>query len=189
MNEYDGFFSVNLSFLGFLNYVVVSLMVSFLPDECLQQTSRLPNLVCLEICGSVITDGGLHSFNPPPLLEELDLSDCWLLSEDVVLDFCEAQPHIMVWNEKTVSVVNVSPKLMHTQEYGDLVSGERATSFTRELQATKVKARKSPVNSSSKGLSRLSKKSPNKGGQANRGSADLLIKMGMYSYVHLHLTT
>lgn len=161
-------------------------MVFILPDECLQQTSRLPNLVCMAICGSVVTDGGLHSFNPPPLLRELDLSDCWLLSEDAILNFCEAQPHIMVWNENTVNAVNIFPKLMQTQDYGELVSGERATRFTRELQVTKVKARKSPTKSSSKGLLRLSKKSPNKSSQASGGSTDPLIKMGMYSYVQLH---
>lgn len=115
-------------------------------DECLQLSSSLSNLVCLGIGGAVITNDGLLNYKPPPLLQELDLSDCWLLSEDTLLNFCEAYPQIMVWNEQTVSIISAAKPNIHSKECGeDVVSGGLATSFSRDLQQAKLNLRKSPA--------------------------------------------
>jgi len=102
--------------------------------------------VCFGIGGAVITNGGLSNYKPPPLLQELDLSDCWLLSEDTLLNFCEAYPQIMVWNKQTVSIISAVKPNVHTKECGeDVVSGGLATSFSRDLQQAKLNLRKSPA--------------------------------------------
>lgn len=92
----------------------------------------------------MITDDGLLNYKPPPLLQELDLTDCWLLSEDALLNFCEAYPQIMVWNERAVSIMSAA-KPNVPEKGGDVVSGGLATSFSRELQQAKQNLRKSPA--------------------------------------------
>jgi hypothetical protein len=111
-------------------------------DECLHQTSALPNLVVLGLGGAVVTSTGLSTYKPPPHLQELDLTGCWLLPEDAVLHFCEAHPQVMVWHDTTVSVTSGS---FRKKEYGDVVSGGSATGFSRELQLAKVTLRRSPA--------------------------------------------
>lgn len=123
----------------------------------------------------MITNDGLANYKPPPLLQELDLTDCWLLSEDALLKFCEAYPQIMVWNEQTVSIVSAAKPNVHKQEYGDVVSGGFATSFSRELQQAKLNLRKSPAKKiHSKDRMKATKKPVN-------SSAAMLSVLGMYS--------
>lgn len=132
-----------------------------LSDECLQQLSSFPNLVCLGIGGATITADGLLSYKPPSLLEELDLTDCWLLTEPALLDFCEAHPRIMVWNEKTVPVTSSSKPRFNKKEYGDVVNGGLATSSTRQLLQAKLDMRKSSSKLSVKGRMQATKKAFN----------------------------
>lgn len=101
--------------------------------------------MCLGIGGAVITAAGLSRYDPPSHLQELDLTGCWLLPKDALLDFCEAHPQVMVWNEQTVSVTTATKPSVHKKEYGDVVIGGLATSFSRELQQTKLNLRKSPA--------------------------------------------
>ncbi|KAH9537759.1 hypothetical protein CY35_16G069500 [Sphagnum magellanicum] len=115
----------------------------FLSDACLQALSSCPSLLCLGIQGAVVSDTGLQEFSPPCLLQELDLSDCWLLSEDAVLNFCEAYPSIMLWNERNLVNISKLPKIQTpSKEFADVVSGEKATSFTREMQKARIQSRK-----------------------------------------------
>lgn len=124
---------------------LVLLRVPCSSDECLHQSSSLPNLVCFGIGGAVITAAGLSRYEPPSHLQELDLTGCWLLPENALLDFCEAHPQVMVWNEQTVSVTSAAKSSVHKKEYGDVVSAGLATSFSRELQQAKLNLRKSPA--------------------------------------------
>ncbi|EFJ16006.1 hypothetical protein SELMODRAFT_52320, partial [Selaginella moellendorffii] len=65
------------------------LCAEFLTDASLHELSALPNLRSLAFQGTVLTDAGLRSLKPPPPLEELDLTDCWLLTEGCLLQFCD----------------------------------------------------------------------------------------------------
>lgn len=117
--------------------------------------------MCLGIGGATITADGLLSYKPPSLLEELDLTDCWLLTEPALLDFCEAHPRIMVWNEKTVPVTSSSKPRFNKKEYGDVVNGGLATSSTRQLLQAKLDMRKSSSKLSVKGRMQATKKAFN----------------------------
>ncbi|KAF9600364.1 hypothetical protein IFM89_008599 [Coptis chinensis] len=77
----------------------LSLKSDFLTDASLLFLSSLLNLKFLGIRGAVLTNAGLLSFNPPPLLEILDLRDCWLLTEDALLSYCESYSQIEVRHE------------------------------------------------------------------------------------------
>lgn len=82
-----------------------------LTDASLNCVSSLPGLVRLGFCDAVLTNGGLDSFVPPPTLEVLDLRGCWLLTEDVLLAFCQMHPQIEVSHE----LVQVSKRDFHFQ--------------------------------------------------------------------------
>ncbi|KAF8380070.1 hypothetical protein HHK36_027540 [Tetracentron sinense] len=86
-----------LSCLQELNHL--SLRSDFLSDISLYHLSFLSKLKYLGICGAVLTNAGLHLFNPPAILEVLDLRGCWLLTEDAISSFCENHPKIEVRHE------------------------------------------------------------------------------------------
>eukprot|EP01018_Ginkgo_biloba_P000478 Gb_25137 [translate_table: standard] len=86
-----------LSFLKELCHL--SLRSDFLSDISLHTVSSLPKLKFLSIKGAVVTSQGLCSFIPPPLLQILDLRDCWLLAEDGIVEFCQAHPRLELRHE------------------------------------------------------------------------------------------
>ncbi|KAK9094169.1 hypothetical protein Scep_025638 [Stephania cephalantha] len=89
-----------LPLFGMLGLKSLSLKSDFLTDISLHASSSLVNLKFLGIRGAVLTDAGLQTFNPPPMLEILDLRDCWLVTADVLLAFCERHPRIVVKHEQ-----------------------------------------------------------------------------------------
>lgn len=158
-----------------------------LSDECLQQSSSLRNLVCLGIGGAVITNDGLSNYKPPPLLQELDLTDCWLLSKEALLDFCKAYPQIMVWNEKTVGITSAAKSNTLKKDYGDVVNGGIATSFSREQQQALLNQRnKSPAKFISKDRMKVTKKpSSSKSAAMHMHVLDERIKYKKYELLQL----
>ncbi|KAK9145421.1 hypothetical protein Sjap_005324 [Stephania japonica] len=84
---------------GLLGLKSLSLKSDFLSDISLHASSSLLNLKFLGIRGAVLTDAGLQTFNPPPMLEILDLRNCWLVTADGLLSFCERHPKIEVKHE------------------------------------------------------------------------------------------
>jgi hypothetical protein len=136
--------------------------------------------VCLGIGGAVITAAGLSRYEPPSHLQELDLTGCWLLPEDALLDFCEAHPQVMVWSEQTFSVSSAAKVNVHKKEYGDVVSGGLATSFSRELQQAKLNLRKSPAKLYVKDRMKVTKRPVNNSSIGTGIRTPRLTVLGMY---------
>jgi hypothetical protein len=122
-------------------------------------------------------------------LQELDLSDCWLLSEDAVLNFCEAYPSIMLWNERNLVNISKLPKIQTpSKEFADVVSGEKATSFTREMQKARIQSRKGSSGPLKKELPKA-RKTTSTSGTAG-GSSRSVIIVGKYATdVHIWVTS
>lgn len=128
----------------------------------------------------MITNDGLSNYKPPPLLQELDLTDCWLLSKEALLDFCKAYPQIMVWNEKTVGITSAAKSNTLKKEYGDVVNGGIATSFSREQQQALLNQHsKSPAKFLSKDRMKVTKK------PSNSKSAAMHIHVLGMCYLHV----
>lgn len=88
----------------------LSLRSDILTDLSLYHLSSIPNLRSLSIREAVLTDGGLGSFNPQLKLVMLDLRDCWLLTKDALLLFCDRHPQIKVRHELiNISRYNLKP--------------------------------------------------------------------------------
>ncbi|KAI3907053.1 hypothetical protein MKX01_027954 [Papaver californicum] len=109
----------------------------FLTHMSLHSISCLPNLRFLGVRDAVLTNDGLCMFNPPPMLETLDLRGCWLLTEDTISLFCETHPQIILKHEcaQICSAVVFS---------GDHSSPQRSTSKTSPLKLKKSKWFPSP---------------------------------------------
>ncbi|KAF6140860.1 hypothetical protein GIB67_042273 [Kingdonia uniflora] len=84
----------------------LSLKSNFLTDISLATLSSLSGLKFLALRGAVLTNSGLDSFNTPPLLEILDLRDCWLLTEQAISMFCQNHPKIEVRHEQAKNYFN-----------------------------------------------------------------------------------
>ncbi|XP_024543662.1 uncharacterized protein LOC9661924 [Selaginella moellendorffii] len=82
------------------------LCAEFLTDASLHELSALPNLRSLAFQGTVLTDAGLRSLKPPPPLEELDLTDCWLLTEGCLLQFCDYYRSVTVKHDRIAGNLN-----------------------------------------------------------------------------------
>lgn len=92
-----------LTFLKELYHL--SLRSDFLSDISLHTVSSLPKLKYLSIQGAVVTKTGLCSFVPPPLLQVLDLRDCWLLTKEGILEFWKTYPQLQLKHEHIVTIV------------------------------------------------------------------------------------
>ncbi|XP_057967331.1 uncharacterized protein LOC131157301 isoform X2 [Malania oleifera] len=112
----------------------LSLKSVSLTDLSLQHLSSLPKLTNLSLRDAVLTNGGLDSFNPPETLESLDLRGCWLLTEDVVLLFCEKHPQIEVRHEHA--------RIVQSLQNGSRCSFSQASS--KGLQSRQMR-RKAPA--------------------------------------------
>ncbi|KAE9614076.1 putative leucine-rich repeat domain, L domain-containing protein [Lupinus albus] len=77
----------------------LSLRNASLADITFDYLSSIPKLTNLSICDAVLTNSGLHMFKPPETLKVLDLSGCWLITEDAILSFCRIHPQIEVKHE------------------------------------------------------------------------------------------
>lgn len=77
----------------------ISLKSGHLTDASLYHLSSIPKLINLSMRDVVLTNAGIDLFIPPPMLKVLDLSGCWLLTEDVLLSFCQKHPQIEVKHE------------------------------------------------------------------------------------------
>lgn len=77
----------------------ISLKSTSLADISLYYMSSIPKLISLSICDAVLTNYGLDTFKPPATLKILDLTGCWLLTEDAILSFCRVHPQIEVRHE------------------------------------------------------------------------------------------
>lgn len=126
-----------------------------------------------------MSTGGLDVFSAPPCLQELDLSDNCLLSEDSVLNFCESHVDVMVWSEHSVDVKKLQKNRVY-KEYVDVVGGGKATAQAREIQTAKMTARKNPVRHSKRGLSRAGMKIVKNGGSRGSGSSWPAFIAGVY---------
>lgn len=82
----------------------LSLRSDFLSDISLHTVSSLPKLKYLSIQGAVVTKTGLCSFVPPPLLQVLDLRDCWLLTKEGILEFWKTYPQLQLRHEHIVTM-------------------------------------------------------------------------------------
>lgn len=85
---------LGLSYL--LELTHLRLRSNLLSDSSLHFLSSLKKLISLSIEGAMLTDSGVLSFKPPPLLKELSLLDCWLLTQKGIRQFCEAHRGLMV---------------------------------------------------------------------------------------------
>ncbi|CAI0441162.1 unnamed protein product [Linum tenue] len=77
----------------------LSLRSASLTDTALHHLSKLSKLTHLGLQSAVLTDNGVGSFKPPETLKVLDLSDCWLLTEDALVSFCGRHPLLEVKHE------------------------------------------------------------------------------------------
>ncbi|CAH9089657.1 unnamed protein product [Cuscuta epithymum] len=82
-----------------------------LTDACLYHLSKIENLINLAVCDVVLTNAGLYSFSPPSGLEVLDLSGCWLITEDAILSFCQKHPSIEIRHEHARHILPSEYKL------------------------------------------------------------------------------
>ncbi|KAI7725273.1 hypothetical protein M8C21_026071 [Ambrosia artemisiifolia] len=74
----------------------LSLRCSFLTDASLHHLSSIPNLINLSMRDAILTNTGIESFHPPPSLQVLDLTGCWLLTKDALLSFVQRHSNIEV---------------------------------------------------------------------------------------------
>ncbi|KAF7151730.1 hypothetical protein RHSIM_Rhsim02G0242800 [Rhododendron simsii] len=88
-----------LPLTGLQQLTYLSLKSVFLTDTSLYVLQSLPKLTNLSLQDAVLTNAGIDSFNPPETLRTLDLWGCWLLTEDVLLQFCKRHPQIEVRHE------------------------------------------------------------------------------------------
>ncbi|KAL3635691.1 hypothetical protein CASFOL_020238 [Castilleja foliolosa] len=116
------------------NLSYLSLQSASLTDLSLHQFSSSGKLTHLGVRDSVLTDGGIVSFVPPPTLEVLDLRGCWLLTQGVLLHFCNKYPHIELRHE-LVNIDYSSP----------LRANMRRTSQSKHKRQSKSKPYVSPV--------------------------------------------
>ncbi|KAH9309713.1 hypothetical protein KI387_037624, partial [Taxus chinensis] len=107
-----------LSFLKELHRLY--LRSDFLSDISLVTVSSLPNLNYFSIQGAVVTNPGLCSFVPPPLLQVLDLRDCWLLTKEGILEFSNRYPELDIRHESLVTI----PEEQTHYGHGKLFSSE-----------------------------------------------------------------
>lgn len=91
-----------LTFLKELYHL--SLRSDFLSDIALHTVSSLSKLKYLSIQGAVVTKAGLCSFVPPPLLQVLDLRDCWLLTKEGILEFWKTYPKLELRHELIATI-------------------------------------------------------------------------------------
>lgn len=108
----------------------LSLKSASLADISLDYLSSIPKLTNLSICDAVLTNYGLDLFKPPETLKLMDLSGCWLLTEDAILSFCRIHPQISVRHELVTTFPFEQNGLNHS-------SPPRLTS--RSMQATNKK--------------------------------------------------
>lgn len=101
----------------------LSLRSISLTDLALHYLSSLPKLTNLCIHDAVLTNCGLVSFHPSGTLKMMDLSGCWLLTEDAISSFCKTYPQIEVRHE----LVHVLPS---NQIGSGRASSSRLTSRT-----------------------------------------------------------
>ncbi|KAJ0805698.1 putative leucine-rich repeat domain superfamily [Helianthus annuus] len=74
----------------------LSLRSSFLTDASLHHLSSIPNLINLSMRDAILTNTGIESFTPPPSLQVLDLTGCWLLTKDALLSFVQLHSDVEV---------------------------------------------------------------------------------------------
>lgn len=77
----------------------LSLRNASLTDITLSYISSLTKLTNLSIHDAVLTNWGLNSFKPPATLKMMDLTGCWLLTEDAIISFCKHHSRIEVRHE------------------------------------------------------------------------------------------
>lgn len=104
----------------------LSLRSDFLSDISLHTVSSLPKLKYLSIQGAVVTKTGLCSFVPPPLLQVLDLSDCWLLTMEGILEFWKTYPQLQLRHELIVTIFEDQTH----RSRGNMFSYETMEAFT-----------------------------------------------------------
>ncbi|KAI0491997.1 hypothetical protein KFK09_026260 [Dendrobium nobile] len=68
----------------------------FLTEISLHAIASLQKLRFLGFRGAVLTDYGLLSYRPPPLLCVFDLRGCWLLSANAISSFCKKYQQVQV---------------------------------------------------------------------------------------------
>lgn len=85
--------------IGLQQLTYLSLKSAFLTDMSLYVLQSLRKVTKLSLQDAVLTNAGIDSFNPPETLRTLDLWGCWLLTEDVLLQFCKRHPQIEVRHE------------------------------------------------------------------------------------------
>ncbi|KAM2227838.1 hypothetical protein ACFXTI_014605 [Malus domestica] len=83
----------------------LTLKSASLTDKSLYHTSSIPKLTNLCVHDGVLTNSGLNSYKPPSTLRMMDLSGCWLLTEDAISSFCKAHSQIELRHE----LVHISP--------------------------------------------------------------------------------
>ncbi|KAJ7296604.1 hypothetical protein O6H91_Y112600 [Diphasiastrum complanatum] len=85
----------------------------FLSDTSFHSLSGLLKLVTLYFQGSILTDSGLSTFQPPPMLQELDVTDCWLLTKTSLLQFSERNPQILLRHELVMEKIDDTARPKH----------------------------------------------------------------------------
>lgn len=86
----------------------LSLRSSFLTDSSLHYMSSISNLITLSMRDAVLTNAGIDSFSPPPSLQVLDLTGCWLLTKDALLSFLQFHPEIEIRHEHVCTFLSDS---------------------------------------------------------------------------------
>ncbi|CAK9163061.1 unnamed protein product [Ilex paraguariensis] len=77
----------------------LSVKSASLTDMSLYHLSSIQKLINLSIHDAVLTKTGLDSFTPPATLRVLDMRGCWLLTKDVLLEFCKRYSNIELRHE------------------------------------------------------------------------------------------
>ena len=113
----------------------LSLRNASLTDISLSYMSSLTKLTKLSIHDAVLTNVGLNSFKPPATVKTMDLTGCWLLTEDAIVSFY-----------KTHSQIEVTHELVHVLKSDQSCSARPSSSrSTLKVPQSSQKDRKTPL--------------------------------------------
>ncbi|XP_048422615.1 uncharacterized protein LOC103938176 isoform X2 [Pyrus x bretschneideri] len=112
----------------------LTLKSASLTDNSLYYTSSIPKLTNLCVHDGVLTNSGLNSYKPPLTLRMMDLSGCWLLTEDAISSFCKAHPQIELRHE----LVHISPSKQIVSNSPSSSRSNRKASQAKQKQQENV---------------------------------------------------